>query len=225
MMPEKTQSEITYSLLEYSAPFKRPVFGAPSPPGELIASILDVLGPSGYTFNGVEFSLQAPLKLDELAIVFRRTNPAVPARSFALGFGKVHIRAENLDWTEADSFISSHSAALDAVRKKAGAEIQSQQLVVGMHIQLKDRPRKDVTAPLLSPVAAKLLDGEADFSGIILLRGKAIFLIDASVGIANGIFLRISRDHQPEASFVELADVLRSDEERVFDALGLEGVL
>ncbi len=223
-MPEKTQSEITYSLLEYTSAFKRPIFGAPSPPGQLIASILDELGPSGYTFNGVEFSLQAP-KLDEFAIVFRRTTPAFPARSFALGFGKVHIRAENVDWTEADRFVSSHRAALDAVRKKGGAEIQSQQLVVGMHIQLKDRPRKDVTAPLLSPVAAKLLDGEADFSGVILLRGKAIFLIDASVGIANGLFLRISREHQPEAPFEKLAEALRHDEKRIFDVLGLEGTL
>ncbi len=223
-MPEKTQSEITYSLLEYTSAFKRPIFGAPSPSGELIASILDELGPSGYTFDGVEFSLQAP-KLDEFAIVFRRTTPAVPARSFALGFAKVHIRAENLDWTEADRFISSHRAAIDAVRKNGGAEIQSQQLVVGMHVQLKDRPRKDVTAPLLSPVAAGLLDGEADFSGVILLRGKAIFLIDASVGIANGLYLRISREHKPDASFGELAEVLRNDEKRIFDVLGLEGTL
>ena len=151
-MPEKTQSEITYSLLEYTAVFKRPIFGAPSPPDQLIASILDELGPSGYTFGGVEFSLQTP-KLDEFAIVFRRATPAVPARSFALGFGKVHISAENLDWTEADRFISSHGAALEAVRKKGGAEIQSQQLVIAMHIQLKDKPRKDVTAPLLSPAS------------------------------------------------------------------------
>src|SRR5437762_2214849 len=206
-MPEKTQSEITNSLLEYTSAFKSPIFGAPSPLAELIASILDELGPSGYTFSAVEFSLQTP-KLDEFAIVFRRATPAVPARSFALGFGKVYISAENLDWTEADRFISSHGAALDAVRKKGGAEIQSQQLVIGMNIQLKDRARKDVTAPLLSPVAAKLLDGEADFSGVILLRGKAIFAIDASVGIANGLFLRIGREHRPEASFEELAKVL-----------------
>lgn len=223
-MPEKTQSEITYSLLEYTSAFKTPIFGAPSPPGQLIASILDELGPSGYSFNGIEFSLQAP-KLDEFAIVFRRTTPAVPARSFALGFGKVNIKAENLDWTEAERFISSQRAALDAVRKKGGAEIQSQQLVAGIHIQLKDRPRKDVTAPLLSSVAAKLLDGEADFSGVVLTREKAVFVIDASVGVANGLFLRISREHRPEASFEEVAETLRNDEKRMFDVLGLEGIL
>lgn len=223
-MPEKTQSEITYSLLEYIAPFKKPLLRVPSSPGELISSILDELGPSGYTFNGVDFSLQAP-KLDEFAIVFRRTTPAIPARSFSLGFGRVHIKAESLDWTEADGFIHSHRAALDAICKKGAAEIQSQQLVIGMHIQLKDRPRKIVTAPLLSPAAANLLDGEADFSGVVLKQQNAIFVIDASVGVANGIFLRVSREHQPGVSFDQMAEALRSDEKRIFDVLGLEGIL
>ncbi|PYV15131.1 MAG: hypothetical protein DMG21_16050 [Acidobacteria bacterium] len=163
--------------------------------------------------------------MDEFAIVFRRTTPDKPARSFSLGLGKVLIKAENLDWTETDRFIASHRAAVEVVRKNGGAEIESQRLVVGMHIQLKDRPRKDVTAPLLSPVASQLLDGEADFSGVILLRGKVVFLIDASVGIANGLFVRISREHPGEVSFEELAKVLRNDEERKFGALQLEGNL
>lgn len=223
-MPEKTQSEITYSVLEYTAAFKRPIFVVPSPLGELIASISDALAPSGYTFSGIDLSLQTA-KLDEVMIVFRRTIPPAPARSFGLGFGKVYVRAENLDWPEADAFISSQSAALNVIRQKGGAEIQSQQLVVGMHVQLMNRSRKDVTAPLLSSVGAKLLDGEADFSGVVLTREKAIFVIDASVGVANGLFVRISREHRPEASFEELAKTLRDDEERLFNVLGLEGTL
>ncbi|HEX5484249.1 MAG TPA: hypothetical protein VFZ08_16650 [Terriglobia bacterium] len=223
-MPQTTKSEITYSLLEYASAFRRPIFGAPASLGQLIGSILDELAPSGYTLSGVEFNLQAP-KLDEFAIVFRRTIPAFPPWSFALGFGKVNIKAENLDWTEAERFISTHRAALDAVRKKGGAELQSQQLDVGMHIQLKDRARKDVTSPLLSPFGAMLLDGEADFSGVVLTQGKVIFVIDASVGVANGLFVRISREHRPDASFEQLAETLHNDEKRIFDVLGLEGIL
>jgi len=222
-MPDKSQAEITYSLLEYTSPFKRPLLGVSSSPGELISRVLNELEPSGYTFSGVDVNLQI-LKLDELAVVFRRTTPPTPARSFALGLGKVRITAENLDWTEADRFISSHSAALNAVREVGGAETQSQQLVIGMHIQIKDRPRKDVTAPLLSPVASELVDKEPDFSGVILLRGKATIVIDAS-SVANGLFVRIIREHQPEATFGELAEILRNDEKRIFDTLGLEGIL
>jgi hypothetical protein len=224
-MPEKTQAEIVYSLLEYTSAFKRPLFGSPSPPGELIVAVLDALEPLGYTFGGVEVSAPQTLNLGDLAVMFRRATPAAPARSFALGLGKVHVRAENLDWTEADQFVSSHVAALEAVRKKGGVQIQSQQLVVQMHIQLKDRSRKDVTAPLLSPVAANLLKGQPDFSGVLLFQGKAIFVIDASAAYANGLFVRISREHPADATLYELAAALRKDEEQLFSVLGLEGVI
>lgn len=223
-MVEKSQAEITYSVLDYNAPFRTPLLGIQSSPGVLVSKVLKELEPSGYTFSGVEVNLPT-LKLDELTIMFRRTAPPTPNRNLSLGFGKVHITAENLDWTEAEQFISTHSAALNAVHDIAGAELQSQQLVVAMHIQVKDRPRKDVTAPLLSPVAAGLFDSEPEFSGVVLLQGRALILIDASVGIANGIFLRISREHGPKATFDELAEALRNDEKRVFETLGLEGVI
>ena len=223
-MPHKTQGEIAYSLLEYTGLFKRPILEPSSPTGKLIATILDALRPGGYTFDGVELNLQVR-KLDEYAVIFRRTTPVVPARSLTLGLGQALISAENLDWTEAEKFIAEQGAALNAIREVGGAEIQSQRLVVGMHIQLKDRPRKEVTAPLLSPVGLNLVDGEADFSGVILLRGKAIFTIDASLGFANGLFVRISREHPPEGGLEHLAETLRKDEEKIFDVLGLEGIL
>ncbi|MGD1156973.1 MAG: hypothetical protein ABSA41_14230 [Terriglobia bacterium] len=223
-MPDKTQAEIPYSHLGYTAVFKKPIIEAWSPPTKLIAAILGSLQPSGYNLDGIETNVQTR-KLDEYSIVFRRTTPVAPARSLTLGLGKAFVAAENLDWTEAEQFISGQSAAFNAIREVGGAEVQSQQLVVGMHIQLKDRPRKDVTAPLLSSVASQLIDGEADFSGVVLLREKTILLIDASLALANGLFVRISREHPPESTFEELAETLRNDERRIFDVLGLEGIL
>jgi hypothetical protein len=94
-----------------------------------------------------------------------------------------------------------------------------------LHIQLKEKPRKEVTAPLLSPLASELLDGKADFPGIILSGEEASVIIDASVAYANALFVRIARKHPPEAPFEELAQTLRNDERRIFDVLGLEGDL
>ncbi len=185
---------------------------------------MDALQPSGYKLDGVEVNVQAR-KLDEYSIVFTRTTPAFPARSLTLGLAKVDVAAQNLDWTEADQFISEQRAALDAIRAVGGAEIQSQQLITGMHIQLKDRARKEVTAPLVSPVGFGLLDGNADFSGAILAQEKTIVVIDASMAFANALFVRIKREHPPEASFQQLAETLRKDEQRIFDVLGLEGIL
>jgi hypothetical protein len=142
-----------------------------------------------------------------------------------VGVGRVNISAQDLDWTEAEQFITSQSAALDAIREVGGAELQSQQLILGMHVQLKESSRKDVTAPLLSPAASQLLDGEPDFSGVILSRERTMISIDASLALANGLFVRISRTHPPETSFAEIAKALHDDEQRMFDVLGLEGIL
>lgn len=222
--PEKTQAEIPYSVLEYTAVFKKPIFGAWQVPGNLISAILDALEPSGYKLDTAEVKLQTE-KLSEYAIIFRRTTPATPSHSLTLGFGKVVMTAENVDWTEAEQFIAGQKAALNAIRQAGRAEIQSQHLGLGMHIQLATRPRKDVTAPLLNPLAFKLLDGEVKFPGIILLREKSMIVIDASIAYANGLFVRIFREHPPEATLERLAEVLHKDEEQLFHVLGLEGIL
>jgi len=82
-----------------------------------------------------------------------------------------------------------------------------------------------VTAPLLSPTASELFDGEPEFSGVIVSRERITIVIDASVGLANALYVRISRTHPGELSFADMAKVLREDEQRVFDVLGLEGIL
>jgi hypothetical protein len=78
---------------------------------------------------------------------------------------------------------------------------------------------------LLNPAAFKLLDGEVKFPGIILVREKSMIVIDASIAYANGLFVRIAREHPPEATLEQLAGVLRKDEEQLFDVLGVEGIL
>jgi hypothetical protein len=148
---------------------------------------------------------------------------------------KLVITAENLDWSEAEQVIAGMSAGINAVfaaaefqmpgRPAAKPEIQSHQVGIAMHIQFKTRPHKDVTAPLLSAAAFNLLDGELKSPGIILQREKANILIDGSVTYANGIFVRIYRQHPAEATLPQMAESLHKDEERLFEVLGLEGNL
>lgn len=220
---EKTQAEVAFSNLEYTGVFKKPIVEAWTP-APIIAAVLNTLEPAGFGLDGVEAKTHTE-KLSEYAIVFRRTTPAFPAMSLTLGLSKVHISAENLAWTEAEQFISQIRPVLDAILRMTGAEVQSQQVLTGMHIQIKTRPRRDVTAHLFDPVLFSILDGEVKFPGIILQHEKSGILIDASVVHANGLFVRILREHPPEASLQQLAEALHRDEERLFNVLGLEGIL
>jgi len=221
---DKTESEIPYSMLEYTAVFKKPIIEAAAVPAVLIAAVLKALEPSGFKLDGVELRTQTA-RLHEYEIEFRRSTPVTPSRSLVLGLTKVVVKAENLDWTEAEQLLAEMGAALNVIRQTARAEIQSQRLLLGMHVQLKGKPREDVTAPLLSPVAFKLLDGQVRFPGVILLGEKATIIIDASLAYANGLFVRVSREHPAETTLAELAEVLHKDEEQLFDVLGLEGTL
>src|SRR5258708_1603853 len=93
------------------------------------------------------------------------------------------------DWSEAERFISGMNAAMSAVREASKYEIASQQLTLGMHVQFKVKAHTDVTAPLLNPLALKLLDGEVKSYGIILNRDKSSIVIDGSAAFANALFV------------------------------------
>jgi hypothetical protein len=219
---ERTQAEIAYSILEYVAQFEKPIIEAWIVPGTLIAAMLNALERWGFKLEGVESRVKTE-KLSEYALVFKRTTPIFPAWTVTVGTGKLTITAENIDWTEAESLIGTMNAAMTVIVETA--RIQSQHLALAMHIQLKTKPRKDVTAPLVSPQALKLLDGEVRFPGLILHREKSSIIIDASAAHANGLFVKILREHAPGASPQMLAEALRRDEEQLFDVLGLEGIL
>jgi hypothetical protein len=220
-MIEKTQAEIPYSMLEYTAVLGKPILEAWAVPVRLVTVILHALEPFGFKPDGVELKTRAE-KLTENAIVFRRTPPGV---TFTVGIEKLVIVAENLAWSDADQFMRGARAGLDAVLQEGKAEIRLQHLVLAIHIQLKTKPRQEVTAPLLSAETLKLLDGELKMPGVILQREKCSIVIDGSLAFANGLFVRINREHSPNAAFDQMAGVLRNDEMQLFDLLGLEGEL
>jgi hypothetical protein len=217
---ERTQAEIPYSLLEYTADFKKPIAKAWATPALLVAAVLDALEPFGFNLDGAEAN--TPQKLNEYALRFRRNPVGV---TFTVGIGKLIVAAENIDWTEADNFVELARAGIDTVLRTADAEIKGQQIALAMHVQLKTKPRQEVTACLLSPAALNLLDGELTFPGIILLKEKSKVIVDASVAYANGLFVRIIREHPAEVSFEQMAKILHADEEQLFDTLELEGLL
>ncbi len=217
----KAQAEIPYGIIEYTATFKNPILEAWSNPAGLIRAVLSALDSFGFKLEGVEYKIQAE-KINERAIVFRRTPPGAV---LTVGPGKLLISAENLDWSEAERFISGMNAAMSAIHEVSKYEIASQQLALGMHVQFKAKTQTDVSAPLLSPMALKLMDGEVKSYGIILNRDKSSILIDGSAAFANALFVRMVREHAGEIPLQEVAGRLHKDEETLFDVLGIEGVL
>ena len=59
-MPDKTQAEIPYSHIEYTAVFKKPIIGAWSPPANLIAALLSRLEHASPPTRSKNSSASAP---------------------------------------------------------------------------------------------------------------------------------------------------------------------
>jgi hypothetical protein len=217
---EKAQVTIPYGVVEFTAHFKRPILPAYPRSAEIIADVLNTLEPWGFTLEGVESPTATKLK--DYAIVFRRNPPNVV---ITLGLGKVVIVAENLDWTDAEQFVAGAASALNTIVKVTGAEIKSHSLTVAIHVQFTTGSPRDIGAILHNPVTSEFLDGPIKFQGIILQREKASIIIDLSLAYPNALFVRIMREHPPEMPLKDMAAVLRQDEERLYEVLGLEGEL
>lgn len=225
--PTKIAVEIPYGIVEYTARFEEPIIEAWEHRNTIIASVLFALKPWGFALDGVEVKSHGD-KLSEHGVVFRRTvppSPPNPARSVAVTLGTIFISAANLDWTEAEDFISAMSAAITAIRESARPRILSQLVGLGMHVQLKSGSVSSTTTPLLSSGATKLLDGQIKAAGMILTREKSSIVVDASAVYSNALFVRIFREHAGTIALPQIAEALRNDEKQLFELLHLEGEL
>jgi hypothetical protein len=216
----KHKIQIPFGQIEYTAAFKVPIIKSLSPPAGMVEDLLRVLKPYGFSIDGVEVRNRE--KVSDFVVEFRRTTPLI---SFKVTPAKVIITADNLDWSGKDKFIESMNTGLRAVLGLENTELEAQQMVVAMHVQLQDKPRKDITAPLLSPTAYELLSGESEFQGIVLTRVGVSVVIDASLAHANSLFMRLVRQHKPTATLEQIAEQLYADEAHIFEVLSLDGEL
>jgi len=216
---QKEHVQIPHGIVDYTITFEKPTLGIWTNVQFQMRDVLDVLGPHGFTLEGVEVSPNVA-KPAEHHIAFRRTNPAL---AFNLWLGKLSVTADNLSWDQKEWALGIFSAGIDAILKKTGAKIATHQITLAMHVQLSSKTVAEITAPLLSPTTATLLDSPIAFSGIVLLREQSTLIVDRSLAFANSMFVRFIRVHPAAVPLPEIAEQLYKDEHQFFDALGLEG--
>jgi hypothetical protein len=213
--------ELPYGVFEYTAFFLEPALDAWTNTASIIRQMLRVLEIYGFNFDNVEVKNRSE-KPAEYEISFKSASPNI---AFHLSVAKLTITCENLSWGDKDKAMEILNAGIKAVLELTKAEIRSQRAHLAMHIQLKTAKPDTVTERLLSPIAHSLMDGALEMSGIILLRKGTRVIIDASAAFANGLFVRLQREHAKEVALEQIAEMLYNDEKQLFDVLGLEGEL
>lgn len=217
----KTQIGIPYSLADYTATFKRPLFEAWSDREKLAGGLVDAFRGLSPEMPQPDITLHSSEKFFDQSVSIR----AGTNLTFRIHPNKCVVSAENPDWSESAKILERIHAGFDVLAEKASAQIAGQNLVLAMHVQLKDRPIKEVTAKLVNPDVARIWGADVASQGCVLYRVKGMIVIDSSSSYANALFVRISRDFDPEVAVDHIADTLLEDEKAIFGCLELEGEL
>jgi hypothetical protein len=217
----KIQAQIPASYIEYTINFASPVIKLGDSRGGLIQNVLEALKPHGFSLEGVETKLGSN-KPSEHAMVFRRTTPKTPGLNIGLSYERIVVAADNVDWQGAPQLIDAIGAGINALQSELSPDFSSQQFILAMHVQIKDKSIAELMKALVTDQASQLVAGKPSFTGVFITGEKLTVTIEASVMFANSLWVRIIREHDPFVRLEEIAALLLEDEKRVFHALNLE---
>jgi len=219
MPDELTIAEIPQSFFEYRANFKEPIvaFWFDRRHGEIVSALHKALAPWHVGFENITWN-QAAKNAGELQLMF-----GVPTllAGIQVGLGGVTMTALNPDWSRAPVFVSLFQTGLEALKRSAAQDFQSQLVTLGFHVKPAwARPFKEIMGQFVN---VKALGGQdASMYGVSLYFSDYSYVIDSSGVIPGGVFIKLIRNFTAEKRFEEMAATLYNDEETVLRRLGLK---
>lgn len=214
-MPEKVT--IPISIFQFDADFVRPVVSIWMERAHLVQAIFDTLLPWNLDLDNVEPITTG--KASEQGIKIK-----LPEKRVTLFFGPASCRfnKENADWATADEVIGILRAFLTTLLTVTGAELANQKTSIAVHLQPRNQPFVELLKPFLSADMQKLSQDPVTTGACVVRWKSRKVTVDGSAVIANALFVKLDRDFGPAVSFEEMAIQLKSDEDAVFQMLGVE---
>jgi hypothetical protein len=151
----------------------------------------------------------------------------IPERGIRFEFGahEYKFTKELANWSTVEADGQILLAAEGALMERSDAKIASCIATVTMHLQPLAKPREEILAPFL-PDPFKIFltqrQAQAQTYGNHLGFADGEVLIDFSVALANGIFLRFSSHFTGHPPLAEVLAKVRSDQVAWFGILGVE---
>jgi hypothetical protein len=218
-MPEElTIADIQQAFFEYRANFKEPIVTSwfEKRQGEIVGVLLKVLSEWGVTLENITWN-QAPKNLREVQLTF-----GVPSLSASIqvDLGGATMSAFNPDWSRAPALLSLFQTVFGALKRSTGQDILLQQTTLGLHVKPGVKPFRGVVSQFVNPGA--LGSEDAAMFGVSVYYNDYSFVIDGSVVVPGGVFIKLIRNFPSEKRFEEMAATLHSDEETVLRRLGLK---
>jgi hypothetical protein len=211
--------KIPWASAEYQARFERPYVGfiAYDRP-RAFEAVLAALLPFQLRLANTEI-VTTGTPADHKAI-FRIPEQGI---SFQFGAEEYRFSKEGASWGTVEEDGHIFLAAEHALMEGSGAKVASCLVTVAMHLQPLTKTREDLLAPFVpEPFKPFLTQRHARTYGNHLLFADGEVLLDFSVGVANGIFVRFSSAFPGHPPFPDMVAKVRSDQAALFGILGIE---
>jgi hypothetical protein len=208
---------IPISVLEVAIDFQRPEFKLWMDRASIVQGIFDALKPWNPRIDGVDAVTTG--KASEQGFTIKLPLKRV---SFFFGPASCKFTRENVDWQSAEESISILDTAVSALIRFSGIAIGTKSTAVSLHIQPRTLPFAALLSPFVPPQLAGLETEPAMTMASVAKWKHRKVTIDGSGVLANAVFLRFERDFAGAATYEDMAQQLRKDEEELFKILGVE---
>ncbi|HWN98005.1 MAG TPA: hypothetical protein VNS63_01910, partial [Blastocatellia bacterium] len=185
--------------------------------GRLTFELFQAFREWGVSLENVS-GVRAPENASEIGLAFDLLNGKA---SFKAGLGAATLLVTNVGWNDENQVTDIARAGIDTLQKAAGVHIEKQFLTLAIHVSSHARSLLDLTAPFIKLDAFPRAIESARAYGFGVYRDDGYWIVDRSALYTNALFVRINREFEPDVSFEQLAEALRSEELGVLDLLGL----
>jgi hypothetical protein len=218
MSTNLTVADIQQGSFEYRANFREPVtaFWQSERQAELIKAVYKALSPWKVPLENVSWN-SAAKNVGEIQLNF--SAPSLLA-NIQIGISGVTMTAFNVVWSNAKTLVAFFQAAVDATKGSAQEDFQSQLATLAFHIKPGPWAFKEVLAQFVN--AKALGADDANMYGVSVYRNDYSFVIDGSVVIPGGAFVKLIRSFGADKRLEEVAAVILRDEETVLGQLGFK---
>jgi len=216
MQDNFTIADFRNAFFEYRTVFEEPIFRFWNGERqvEMVAALHKALSPWGIGLEGMSWN-QSAKNLGEIQLTI-----GVPSLSATIqvGVGGVTMSANNPDWSHATQYATLFQTALDTLKAKIEQEFQAQQATLAFHLAPGAKPFRDLLMNFVK--TADFASEDAKMFGVSAYYSDFSFVIDASLLVPDGVFVKLNRIFPSRLRFEHMADALFRDEQNVLARLG-----
>jgi hypothetical protein len=183
----------------------------------LVEAIFAIFSAHGAVLDDIEVLTTG--KLSEQGVTFK-----IPAKNIILFVSATLCRFSrtSVSWDMAKETIGILADSIAAVQLLIKPKMASRHTSMGMHIQPTTLSFKDILRPFIPHQLAKLESDAFKTMATITRWPKRAVTIDGSGSVANGLYVKLEREFESKSTLEEMEIQLRTDEEEVFEILGIE---